>query len=70
MTEQKAPVEPLTKTEIAALWGVNEKTVDRWVDMGMPHFRPPGETRGTIRFDRNAVVDWMNRTDRSPEDSP
>ena len=43
----------LTKAELADMYGISVRTVDRWRDAGMPVavYRP-------VRFDPEAVAKW------------
>jgi len=55
------PPEPddkiLTPAEVAPLFGVDPKTVGRWVKLGkLDHFRTPG---GHIRIRQSAVNKWL-----------
>ena len=51
--------EPLTVKQVAALLNVSEATVQRWVRRReLPAIR----IADTIRFDANALADWLERS--------
>lgn len=54
---------PLDTEEIAALFGVSTRTVQRWRDAGMPVLKP---SPGVLRFDPQACLDWAaSRTEET-----
>jgi excisionase family DNA binding protein len=42
--------------EVAALHGVSNRTVERWIDAGLPAVRPMG---GLILVDRGEIDTWL-----------
>ena len=49
----------LTKKELADIMKVKPRTVNNWINKGMPYSRTPG---GHTRFDLEDVVIWADRT--------
>ena len=52
---QEHPNRRATKRDIAAVFGVQPRTVNRWLEQGCPHSR---DDRGRPRFDPGAVRAW------------
>jgi DNA-binding transcriptional regulator LsrR (DeoR family) len=48
----------LTKKALAAKWGVSERTVERWVEMGLP----TRNVFGSVRIAPTDADEWMQRT--------
>lgn len=48
-----------TRRDVAARWGVSERTVGRYMDLGLPFVRC--ERSGAVRFDPAVVEGWMLR---------
>lgn len=45
-----------TRKQIADYLNVSERTIDRYRDMGMPHYKLP---TGSIRFKLDEVEEWL-----------
>jgi excisionase family DNA binding protein len=56
----------VTKRELARLWGVSERTIERWMrDGGLPFEKP--FVNGSVRFVPSQVGAWAReRTARLP----
>ncbi len=50
--------ELVTRKQLARAIGVTVKTIDAWVDKGMPRLKFPGP-RGAVRFRMGSVVEWV-----------
>ena len=50
--------QPLTMNQLADHFQVTTRTVQRWVERGMPYLAPSGRVR---RFLLSDVLDWMRR---------
>lgn len=48
------------KREIARLFGVSPRTIERWMNLGMPYERPYGD-RGHVRFVVSRCRAWASR---------
>lgn len=46
----------LDASDIAAICGVDNKTIHNWTKKGMPHFRTPGRH---LRFKPEEIVPWL-----------
>lgn len=54
---QRRTDEPrVTKKQVAARYGVSEKTVERYMKRGLPHEKP--HERGAVRFVMSEVEEW------------
>lgn len=49
-------MKPVTAGVILAKYGVDRKTLDRWIDLGLPHLGGPGMWR---RFYLDEVEAWL-----------
>lgn len=49
----------MTKKELAEFLKVTTMTIDRYMAKGMPFIKLP---TGTVRFEKNAVMEWVKGT--------
>ena len=54
----------LKKQELADIMKVKPRTVNNWINKGMPYSRTPG---GHTRFDLDEVVTWCDKTRQEKE---
>lgn len=50
----------VSKRKVAEHFGVSTRTIERWMDRGLPHDRPYGD-RGHVRFKLGLCDDWAQR---------
>lgn len=55
----------LTKKKLAARWSVSEKTVERWIDAGLP----TRNVFGSVRIAPIDAKEWTDRTFKIAEDA-
>jgi len=49
----------LTKKELADIYTVSQRTINRWMVSGVPYNKTPG---GHVRFNLYDVVSWHDKT--------
>lgn len=63
--------EPMMKMKEVAEWlRVSEKTIQRWIKLGMPVINVGSETRPDWRFDEQKVMTWIEAGKPQGETAP